>query len=102
MCFGSTEYQVSLKTKQTLRSFLTIHKGCIFPGRFRHTSYPHQRIDADRSISAPTRLKYSKSIAIDYPIATLVIERKDVAEFLECYDEDIIRYRKREALDELD
>ena len=86
---------------------------------FRHTSYPHQRIDADCSISAPTpilpisrqitsealyviRLKYSKSIAIDYPIATLVIERKDVAEFLECYDEDIIRYRKREALDELD
>ena len=65
---------------------------------FRHTSYPHQRIDADCSISAPTpilpisrqitsealyviRLKYSKSIAIDYPIATLVIDEKTLLNF---------------------
>lgn len=91
--------KLSLRTKQELRSFLTIHKGCVFPGRFRHTSYPYQRIDADCSINAPTpsillvsrqitsealhiiRLKYSKPIVIDYPIATLVIDEKMLLNF---------------------
>ena len=73
--FGSTEYQVVTENKAST-SFLslstevrimvydyliedwpgltTIHKGCVLPRRFRHTSYSHQRIDADCSISALT------------------------------------------------
>ena len=120
MWFGSTEYQavtenkagtsfLSLPTEVRIMVYdysiedwpglATIHKGCGFPGRSRHTSYPHRRIDADCSISAPTpsilpvsrqitsealhiiRLKYPKSIVIDYLIATLAIDEKTLLNF---------------------
>ena len=87
---------------------LPTHKGYVFPSRFRHTSYPHQRIDADYSISAPTpsillvsqqitsevlhviRLKYL-SLLSSITWSHARHRQKNAVEFLEYYDEDVIR-----------